>query len=642
MRFMIVGNAPTCGTGYGVQINHLARNLVKHGHDVAVACTFGHQVGVRTMPVDGGSITLYPSGWLENSVDVLIPHALQFFGGDPKGGWIVPVTDVWCLLPVELEAFNVLAWTPVDHWPAPAEVLRFFHKNAARPVAMSRYGQQQLIEAGLSSAYVPLSVDTTVYHPTHTVTIDGEPVDTRELFGIPKSVDFVVLMVAMNKDPDDRKNFDGAFRAFGRFWKEHQNSFLYVHTEKYGLAGSHINLMELARHASIPPHAIRFSETYAVQIGFSPEMLAGLYSVADVLLCPSKGEGFGVPMIEAQACGTPVIASDFTSQTELVGAGWLVAGQMEFDARQNASYLRPFTIKIIEALLEAYDATRDPARVAELSTDAQRFAAGYDTEVVFARDWLPLIAEITPRTPDADKPPMERVAVLVPVLNRPQNVDRLVDSFRATNDGTARLYFIAEKGDTAERAAIGHAARADHYDDVRIIDADDGDGFSPKMNRGLRNTAEDFVFWCGDDVEFTPGWLEEARKLSDRYDVIGTNDSEPGRVRNVEVAEKRHADHFFVRRSYVDDEGATLDGPGILAPEAYTHWWTDREVVELAKARGVFIPCLESVVIHHHPGYDGREDLRSADATYMKAVDSADRDRKTWLSRMPIIAGYRV
>jgi hypothetical protein len=132
-----------------------------------------------------------------------------------------------------------------------------------------------------------------------------------------------------------------------------------------------------------------------------------------------------------------------------------------------------------------------------------------------------------------------------------------------------------------------------------------------------------------------------AQALSDRYDVIGTNDSEPGRVRNPAVAKGSHADHFFIRRSYIDDEGSTLDGPGVAISEAYGHFYSDKEVVELAKARGVYGHAHECRIIHHHPGYDGREDLREADPIYMAAVERSEADRKTWMSRVPIIAGYK-
>ncbi|GAB4506251.1 MAG: glycosyltransferase family 1 protein [Anaerolineales bacterium] len=54
--------------------------------------------------------------------------------------------------------------------------------------------------------------------------------------------------------------------------------------------------------------------------GFVPdEELPVLYSAADVLVTPSFYEGFGLPALEAMACGTPVIVSDVSSLPEVVG-----------------------------------------------------------------------------------------------------------------------------------------------------------------------------------------------------------------------------------------------------------------------------------------------------------------------------------
>jgi hypothetical protein len=59
-------------------------------------------------------------------------------------------------------------------------------------------------------------------------------------------------------------------------------------------------------------------------------------------------------------------------------------------------------------------------------------------------------------------------------------------------------------------------------------------------------------------------------------------------------------------------------------PEVYSHWWTDVEVIELAKARGVYGHAHECRILHHHPGFDGDEAAREADPIYMRAAESAD------------------
>ncbi|MGC8786841.1 MAG: glycosyltransferase family 4 protein [Anaerolineae bacterium] len=55
------------------------------------------------------------------------------------------------------------------------------------------------------------------------------------------------------------------------------------------------------------------------------EDLPALYSMADLFVFPSLYEGFGLPPLEAMACGTPVITSNVSSLPEVVGdAAWMV------------------------------------------------------------------------------------------------------------------------------------------------------------------------------------------------------------------------------------------------------------------------------------------------------------------------------
>lgn len=69
----------------------------------------------------------------------------------------------------------------------------------------------------------------------------------------------------------------------------------------------------------------------------SHEELAALYSGAQAMVFPSYSEGYGWPVLEAQACGCPVLCSNVTSLPEIAGpAGWLFAPD---DARGFADAL---------------------------------------------------------------------------------------------------------------------------------------------------------------------------------------------------------------------------------------------------------------------------------------------------------------
>lgn len=98
------------------------------------------------------------------------------------------------------------------------------------------------------------------------------------------------------------------------------------------------------------------------------ELLEALYSRAVALLYPSRFEGFGWPIIEAQACGCPVICSDQEPMSE-VGGEAALTGPVEDEAA------------MAQALLKLLD----PAERAHWSEKSLRNAERFRAEVMIAR-----------------------------------------------------------------------------------------------------------------------------------------------------------------------------------------------------------------------------------------------------------------
>lgn len=68
-----------------------------------------------------------------------------------------------------------------------------------------------------------------------------------------------------------------------------------------------------------------------------PEVdLPGLYNLADLVVLPSLIEGFGLPALEAMACGTPVMAADNTSFPEVVGESGMLVDPYDTDQLAGA------------------------------------------------------------------------------------------------------------------------------------------------------------------------------------------------------------------------------------------------------------------------------------------------------------------
>lgn len=68
----------------------------------------------------------------------------------------------------------------------------------------------------------------------------------------------------------------------------------------------------------------------------SPAEKPALYSAASLFAFPSSYEGFGLPPLEAMACGTPVVASDSSSLPEVVGSGGLLVPPDDSEAWSEA------------------------------------------------------------------------------------------------------------------------------------------------------------------------------------------------------------------------------------------------------------------------------------------------------------------
>lgn len=91
---------------------------------------------------------------------------------------------------------------------------------------------------------------------------------------------------------------------------------------------------EISRYATIRRAVHRYNLHKHVRfLGFlTADTLAALYHLADAFVFPSLYEGFGLPPLEAMACGTPVLTSNVSSLPEVVGDAALLVDPRDPDA----------------------------------------------------------------------------------------------------------------------------------------------------------------------------------------------------------------------------------------------------------------------------------------------------------------------
>lgn len=374
MKVLWHSNAPWAPTGYGSQTGLFTPLIQAAGHDVAISAFWG--LGGRA--IDWHGMTVYPGG--EDHDRWLPANAMHHGDQDLSSVQVITLMDVWVLNSPHLSKLNLAAWCPVDHMPTPPLVAEFFKRSGATPIAMSRFGEDMFKAAGLEPLYVPHGVDTNVLRP-----VDRS--ELRSSLGIAQDA-FVVGMVAANQgNAPARKAFPAAFTAFAIFHAQHPDSVLYLHS----MIDGGINLAYWLDLCGVPLDAVKITPQDAIYRGLPYEAMATIFSNLDVLLSPSYGEGFGIPILEAQACGTPVIVNDFSAMPELCGAGWKTSGEMVVHEAQGAWWQAPSIGSIVDCLEAAYD------NASEMRDDAREFALGYDTRKVMAEHWTPVLAELEAR-----------------------------------------------------------------------------------------------------------------------------------------------------------------------------------------------------------------------------------------------------
>jgi len=194
-------------------------------------------------------------------------------------------------------------------------------------------------------------------------------------------------------------------------------------------------------------------------------------------------------------------------------------------------------------------------------------------------------------------PATEQTAVIVPVMNRPENAEPFMRSLRAST-GLAKVYAVVDGEDQETITAWTQQAGASVIQQTTDLVT-----FAKKVNAGYEMTTEPWLFIVGDDVRFQRGWLDHAQHAARQgAKVVGTND-----LGNPRVMRGEHGTHLLISREYVDEHGASWDGPKVVCHEGYRHWFVDDEIVTVAKQRGVWTSAPGSVVEHLHPAWGKAE-----------------------------------
>ena len=372
-------NSLNVPSGYGTQTKQFLPRLRSKGYGVALAANYGVQ-GSPFMTQD--NILVLPSVSDAALNDIIVGH-YQY----TKSDLLITLYDPHTYNRDVMNQISWCAWCPVDSTPlAPANAHSL--KSAKWIWAMSRHGEAQLRAAGFDNvAYVPHGIDSTIFKPTDRPR--ARATMNRNSGG--NFIDkFVVVANSANKGTPSRKGFYEMLAAFKAFSDARDDAVLYLHTEAMGVfQGEHMPATLEMLH--IAPEKVIFPPQYQFVCGMLDEnYMVDVYNAADVFLSTSHGEGFGIPIVEAQLSGCPVIVTKSSAMTELCMTGKTIPSTTYMPVA-GCTWQRPSVPETVALLEYAYANWRDNESV---RAEAREKALVYDAATVFDTYMLPAVEKM--------------------------------------------------------------------------------------------------------------------------------------------------------------------------------------------------------------------------------------------------------
>jgi glycosyltransferase involved in cell wall biosynthesis len=184
-------------------------------------------------------------------------------------------------------------------------IVPFVVKNSSRIITVSHFEKNNIGEYFHMNGDNKLkTVHNGVSKHFKVITDKMELKRVKEKYHLPDHF----LFFLGNSDP--RKNTKGTLKAFSDFLKQTNSNYKLVMLDFDSL-----ELKKILREIGDDQLFDKIIMTGYVQDNDLP----AIYSLSELFLFPSLREGFGIPVLEAMACGVPVITSNTSSMPEIAG-----------------------------------------------------------------------------------------------------------------------------------------------------------------------------------------------------------------------------------------------------------------------------------------------------------------------------------
>jgi glycosyltransferase involved in cell wall biosynthesis len=386
VKILSFGDNPLTSTGYGCVWN----NLLTRWKKMKPEWDFYHvgwQSRDRPHETKEGYFIL-PMGKLEYGYDVCYSNIIKY---QPE--FLVTLADVgWQSGFIEaVFAAKKAGWrgkwimyTPMDTHSWAMGWSEIFDKCDIN-VAMAKFGEQQMKLHNVPNiVLIEHGVDLEDFHPL-------DKIKTKKKVKIEDK--FVVGFVGRNQT---RKMLDRIMLGFSHFAKDKNDVVLMLHTdEEPPQQGWSLKYMQWLYKIEDKLKLTKTNlDVYARQ-NIEENTMNEIYNFMDVFCYGTGGEGFGLPAIECQAAGVPLLMTDCTTALDLCREENKIAvlkdsygRDVENVGTNGVAFKVPDDVKMAELLEKRYLEWKE-GKLAERGIEARKFAEQYNWDLI-SKKWIDL------------------------------------------------------------------------------------------------------------------------------------------------------------------------------------------------------------------------------------------------------------
>jgi glycosyltransferase involved in cell wall biosynthesis len=306
----------------------------------------------------------------------------------------------------------ILAYTPDDGTSLPPTWTTILPK-VTNVVTMSKHGQahyqpSKMVYHGVDQeTFWPIGERPKVTSTGLTVRTKG---DCKDAFGIPRDT-FLVGRIDTNSG---RKDYPALVKALWPVMERHSNVSAWFHcADKAPGVGVRFQSL-LLRNDKVKPDRFYFPDLHNTFEGWPIEDINVLLSAFDVFVSTSRGEGFGLGLVEAAACGIPIIAQNVSAIPEVVGPGGiLLEPDRLFTVPSGEDNWLPDIDAFTEAIEKVYTSSGLRRDLGAAGVDHVRKSFSWDVAASMFDEYISeLAAYVPPERPETSTEASEGEAAL--------------------------------------------------------------------------------------------------------------------------------------------------------------------------------------------------------------------------------------